>query len=141
MQIESFTTGLLLLSPLTHFNPVCSLYLVAAAKHCKFECKKKSSLNLEYFFHFPALNIQALTNTFATTKCLRNFYLLLSYIEGDASNFRLTKVHFPTLSSHFFAKTEVQTVILRCWTGLYLYWFKSYDIKRKYFLFHFFSSL
>ena len=37
-----------------------------------------------------------------------------------------------TISSHFFAiymntfhKTEVQTVILRCWTGLNLNWFKS----------------
>ena len=31
-----------------------------------------------------------------------------------------------------FHKTEVQTVILRCWTGLYLNWFKSYDTKCKY---------
>ena len=50
-------------------------------------------------------------------------------------------VHFRTISSHFFAnymnifhKTEVQSVILRCWTGLKLNWFKSYDTnanKRK----------
>ena len=53
-------------------------------------------------------------------------------IEGDASNLQLTKVHFPTLSSHFFTnymnifpKTEVQTIILKCWTGLYLNWFKT----------------
>ena len=45
---------------------------------------------------------------------------------------------FTTISSHFFDnflyifhKTEVQTVILRCWTGLNHNWFKSYDTKCK----------
>ena len=28
-----------------------------------------------------------------------------------------------------FLKTEVQTVILRCWTGLNLNWFKSYGLR------------
>ena len=52
----------------------------------------------------------------------------------------LKNCRFLTHSSHFFAnnmkilhKTEVQTVTLRCWTGLYLNQFKSYDKKRKYF--------
>ena len=42
--------------------------------------------------------------------------------------------HFSTISSQFFAifisifhKTEIQTVILRCWTGLNHNWFKSYE--------------
>ena len=42
------------------------------------------------------------------------------------------------LFSHFFAncmnifhKTEVQTVILRCWTGLHLIWSKSYATNTK----------
>ena len=46
--------------------------------------------------------------------------------------------HFTTISSHFFDnclyifhKTELQTVILRCWTDLNHNWFKSYDTKRK----------
>ena len=46
--------------------------------------------------------------------------------------------HFSTISSQFFAiyisifhKTEVLTVILRCWTSLNHNWFKSYDTKRK----------
>ena len=30
-----------------------------------------------------------------------------------------------------FHKTEVQTVILRCWTALYINWFKSYDKNEK----------
>ena len=30
-----------------------------------------------------------------------------------------------------FHKTEVQLVILRCWTGLYLNWCKSYDKNEK----------
>ena len=41
-----------------------------------------------------------------------------------------------TISGHFFAicmfifhKTEVQTVILRCLTGLNLNWFKSYGLR------------
>ena len=45
---------------------------------------------------------------------------------------------FTTISSHFvanyidiFHKTVVQTVILRCWTGLYLIWFKSYATNTK----------
>ena len=51
---------------------------------------------------------------------------------------RLINHHFTELSSHFFGiaisifhKTEIQTVILWCWTGLYLNWFYSYGIKRK----------
>ena len=36
---------------------------------------------------------------------------------------------------NIFHKTEVQVVILRCWTGLNPNWFKSYDTKRKYFSF------
>ena len=36
-----------------------------------------------------------------------------------------------------FHKTEIQTVILRCLTGLNLDWFKSYDSKCKYFHFGF----
>ena len=45
-------------------------------------------------------------------------------LEPDAQNFWLINGHFPTISSQFFAKymnifhkTEVQTIILRCWTG------------------------
>ena len=29
-----------------------------------------------------------------------------------------------------FKKLRLKTVIMRCWTGLYLNWFKSYDTKR-----------
>ena len=32
---------------------------------------------------------------------------------------------------NIFRKTEVQTVISRCCTGLYLNWFKSYDTNAK----------
>ena len=48
--------------------------------------------------------------------------------------------HFTTISGHFFTsyiyifhKTEVQTVILKCWTSLNLIWIKSYDIKHNFF--------
>ena len=59
-------------------------------------------------------------------------------LEGGASNLRLAVLRFTTISSHFvanyidiFQKTEVYTVILRCWTGLYLIWFKSYATNTK----------
>ena len=55
--------------------------------------------------------------------------------------------HFKTVSSHFFGncmtifhKTEVQTVILRCLTGLKLDSIKGYELKCKYFHFRFFRD-
>ena len=69
-------------------------------------------------------------------------------IEGVSPNLRLINGSFLTLSSHLFAnymiifhKTEVQTVILRCWMGLYLNWFKSYDTKCNFFHFRFSAIL
>ena len=38
---------------------------------------------------------------------------------------------FFAICMFIFHKTEVQTVILKCLTGLNLDWFKSYDTKRK----------
>ena len=60
------------------------------------------------------------------------------YVEGVSKVSRLTNCRFTTISSqisaiyiNIFHKTEVQTVILRCWTGLYHNWFKSYDKNEK----------
>ena len=54
--------------------------------------------------------------------------------EGESQNLWLINHHFTTLSSHFFDiaicifhKTEIQTVILRCWAGLNHNWFQSYE--------------
>ena len=51
-------------------------------------------------------------------------------------NLKLINGHFTTISGHFFAnyvsifhKTEIQTVILRCFMSLKLNWCKSYDAK------------
>ena len=59
-------------------------------------------------------------------------------VEGVSKVSRLTNCRFTTISSqisaiyiNIFHKTEVQTVILRCWTGLYLNWCKSYDKNEK----------
>ena len=56
----------------------------------------------------------------------------MMYLTSDAQNLPLINHHFTILSSHFFGiyihiyqKTEIQTVILRCWTFLYLHWFYS----------------
>ena len=60
------------------------------------------------------------------------------YFSSDLANSWNVNGCFSTISSQFFAiyinifhKTEVQTVILRCWMGLNLNWFKNYDTKRK----------
>ena len=59
-------------------------------------------------------------------------------IEGVSKVSRLTNCRLTAISSQIsaiyiiiFHKTEFQTVILRCWTGLYLNWFKSYDKNEK----------
>ena len=64
----------------------------------------------------------------------RNDYVL----EGVSKRSGLTNCHFTIISSqisaiyiNIFHKTEVQTVILRCWTGLYHNWFKNYDKNEK----------
>ena len=59
--------------------------------------------------------------------CLSTFLALFwptHKLEPDAQNLRLINGHFLTISSRFFAKymnifhkTEVQTIILRCWTN------------------------
>ena len=55
-------------------------------------------------------------------------------IEGVTKKSRLTNCRFTTISSqisaiyiNIFHKNEIQMAILRCWMGLYLNWFNSYD--------------
>ena len=71
----------------------------------------------------------------------RKFELSISnfaVLKTGRQNLRQLNCSFMTISSHFsaiyigiFHKTEVQTVILRCWIGLNLNWFKNYDTKNK----------
>ena len=63
-----------------------------------------------------------------------------SDIETGRQNLRQLNCCFTTISSHFFTiyiyvfhKTEIDTVILRCWMGLHLTWFKIYDKKGSFF--------
>ena len=58
-----------------------------------------------------------------------------TFLDGDAQNLQMFYGCFMVISSHFFKKEKVQTVILRCLTGFIVNWFKSYDRKRKYFRF------
>ena len=53
-----------------------------------------------------------------------------SILEGDNQNLRLINYHFSTFFSHFFVIVinitnfiDIQTIILRCWTGLWFYQF------------------
>ena len=48
---------------------------------------------------------------------------------------------FIAISMVIFHKTEIQTVILRCITGLNCNWVKSYETKHKYFCFWIFAIL
>ena len=66
----------------------------------------------------------------------KNKRRLLLILEGGRQNLRQLNCSFTPISSQFFdiyiyifQKTEVQSVILRCWTFLYLNWFYSYGIK------------
>ena len=75
------------------------------------------------------------------------FQLPHSILETGHQNLRQLNCSFTTISSHFsgiyinvFHKTEIQTVILRCWMGLYLNLFKIYDTKGIYFSFRFFAN-
>ena len=75
-------------------------------------------------------------------------FLISNKLEGGPQNLRQLNCSFTTISSHFLAiyinifhENEVQTVILRCWAGLYLDWFMNYDTKCKYFHFQFFAIL
>ena len=59
-------------------------------------------------------------------------------IKGVTKRSRLTNCRFTTISSQISAiyinishKTEIQTVILRCWIVLYINWLKSYDENEK----------
>ena len=68
------------------------------------------------------------------TKCK---YIFCTWLTHQMIYGRFTTIssRFSTIYINIFHKTEVQTVILRCWTGLYFNWFKSYDTKCKYFRF------
>ena len=86
--------------------------------------------------HFLAMMAILGWNIFS--KSILIFLRLILNIEGVSKVSRLTYCRFTTISSQIsaiyiiiFHKTEVQTVILRCWTGLYLNWFKSYDKNEK----------
>ena len=64
--------------------------------------------------------------------------MVLYILEGVSQNLRMIIGRFKTTFGHFFGnymnifyKTEVQTAILRCLTGLNLIWFKSYDKNEK----------
>ena len=78
-------------------------------------------------------------DTVANIKECKFYHHLKSLIRDCCSKFATgLNVRFTIISSHFFAnymnifhKTEIQTVILRCCTGLYLNWFKSYDTNAK----------
>ena len=118
-----------LFSPSVFLSPQFKVY----KKVVKFSfIPSKIFLMFSLFFGFSLSNELNISYRIATV----SKKLYFSYVEGESQNLRLINCHFTTLSSHFFGiamcifhKTEMQTVILRCWTGLYLNWFYSYGIK------------
>ena len=81
---------------------------------------------------FPEAKLWALVTSlrsqiFAEYFCFYDMYV----IKTDPKRMLLFNNCYKTVSDHFFAicififhKTEVQTAILRCWTGLFHNWFK-----------------
>jgi hypothetical protein len=72
------------------------------------------------------------------TKCSMRLNAILAKLETLHKNLQLIDGRFTISFGHFFPncmnifyKTEVQTVIFRCLTGLNLNWFKSYETKPK----------
>ena len=75
---------------------------------------------------------------------LESMFLWIHQLDGDAQNLLLINGCFTTIFVHFFAnnkklfhKTEIPTVILRCFSCLNYNWIKSYDVKHN--VFHFAS--
>ena len=68
------------------------------------------------------------TNILSTSKLTRGWFP--KFATGLNVLLRPFLVSFCQLHN-IFHKTEVQTVILRCWTDLYLNWFKSNDRNPK----------
>ena len=64
---------------------------------------------------------------------LRKVVQISSSIGNRPSRFSTISSQFSAIYINTFHKNEVNTAILRCWTGLYLNLFKSYDTKCKYF--------
>ena len=76
------------------------------------------------FFTVKRENLQTVETSYAT------------YLKSDRKRMLLFNNCYKIVSGHFFAicififhKTEVQTVILRCLTGLNYNWFKSYGLR------------
>ena len=72
------------------------------------------------------------------TKCTLRLRVILAKSEIDNQNLHLINGRFTTISDHFcanymiiFHKTEIQTIISRCWPSLNHDWYYSYDTKCK----------
>ena len=111
--------------------------MIFVLKSCLFQNQTAWSTESKYSLWLIDLLTSYLMSKMSVSELLKNTKpwktLLKTLLKGDSQNLRLIDGHFPTLCSHCFAnymnifhKTEVQTVILRCWMVLYLNWFKSY---------------
>ena len=84
------------------------------------------------------LGIVIKERTYKDTGCTLILMILLAHIESDVQNLWLTNGCFTTtcrqILEHYVKsvhKNVTPTVIMRCWTGLNLNWFKSYDTNDK----------
>ena len=112
----------------------------------KFEIEKTKPTFIISTFKTDILRVGlvfSISNCFITKTSLANKWRSFSSSNLALSNYIpidcfiqkwLVNGNSTTISSHFFAystnifhKTEIQTVILRCSTGLNFHWFKSYD--------------
>ena len=103
--------------------------MIFVLKSCLFQNQTAWSTESKYSLWLIDLLTSYLMSKMSVSELLKNTKpwktLLKTLLKGDSQNLRLIDGHFPTLCSHCFAnymnifhKTEVQTVILRCLTGL-----------------------
>ena len=86
-----------------------------------------------YRFHIKIICKSLIPNLFVLQNSI---CIVFNIIKSDPKRMLLLNNCYKIVSGHFFAvcififhKTEVQTVILRCSTGLNCNWFKSYGLK------------
>ena len=93
---------------------------------CNDEWLLETELSISQFNIWIHTRLHIFITTFTTHKKIyHKFFSHLLKLEAGRQNLRQLNSSFTTISSHFsaiyisiFHKTEVQTVILRCWMGL-----------------------
>ena len=119
ISVPNFLLRFIWVCPLEHFSPLNSFWqqkFCLSGKKLKFLANIWISYILQIERRIVSTETSAWCPKFATDLNVR---------------FRTISCRFFANCMNIFHKTEVQTVILRCWTGLKPNWFKSYGTNEK----------